>query len=72
MEIELHHLQEMQISDDQSKRSISGLPKSVESASSSSKWNLSSDELLVTCLNHNSENKLKPIENYLNHFINTS
>ena len=31
------------------------------------------DELFVTCLNNNSENKLaKPIENYLDLFINTS
>ena len=34
---------------------------------------MGSDELFVTCLNHNSKNKIeKPIKNYLDLFINTS
>ena len=66
----------MQISDDESKKSVSSFAESVESgeiSSSSSEWKTGSDELFVTCLNDNSENKIgKPIENYLDLFINTS
>ena len=63
----------MQISDDESKKSISSLAESVESgeiSSSSSKWNLSQDELFVTCLNPDTKTKKgKPIKNYLDLFI---
>ena len=52
------------------------MAESVESGeilSSSSEWNLDSDELFVICLNHNSENKRAiPIQNCLDHFMNTS
>ena len=41
--------------------------------SSSSKWKIGSDELFVTCLNCDSENKLaKSMKNCLDLFINTS
>ena len=57
----------MQISDNESKKSISSLAESVESgdlSSSSSEWNLGSDELFVTRLNRDSKNKIgKPIKN---------
>ena len=52
-EKELQHFQEMQISNDESKKSVSSLAESVEKgemSSSSSKWNLGSDELFVICL----------------------
>ena len=65
----------MQISDDESKKSISSLAESVESgeiSSSSSEWKTGSDELFVTCLNDNSDKIAKPIKNYLDLFINTS
>ena len=66
----------MQISEDESKKSVSSFEESVESgaiSSSSSTWNLCSDELFVTCLNYDSENKIaKLIKNYLDFFINTS
>ena len=73
-EKELQHFQEMQISNDESKKSVSSLVKSVESeeiSSSSSDWKIGSDELFVTCLNSDSENKIKPIKNDLDLFINT-
>ena len=44
----------MQISDDESKKSISSFAESVESgeiSASSSEWKMGSDELFVTCLN---------------------
>ena len=63
----------MQISKDESKKSIFSLVESMESGEisfSSSQW---SDELFVTCLNDNSENKIEiTIKNYLDLFINTS
>ena len=66
----------MQILDDESKKSISSFVESVKSgviSSSSSEWKIGSDELFVSCLNDNSENKIgKPIKNYLNLFINTN
>ena len=66
-EKELQRFQEIQISDDERKKSISRLAESVESGeilSSSSEWKISSDELFVTCLNDNNENKIgKPIKN---------
>ena len=66
----------MEISDDESKKRVSSLAESVESEeiwSSSSEWKISSDDLFVTCLNSNSENKTgKPIKNYLDLFVNTS
>ena len=58
MEKELKHLQEMQISDDDSKNSVSSLAESVESREfsfSSSEWKMGSDELFVTFLNCDSE-----------------
>ena len=58
----------MQISDDENKKSISSLVESVESgeiSSSSSEWNLGSDELFVTCFNNDSKRKIgKPIKNH--------
>ena len=66
----------MQISDNESKKSVSSFEESVEDgeiSSSSSEWKVGSDELFVTCLNNNSENKIgKPIINYLDLFINSS
>ena len=56
----------MQISDDESKKSVSSFAKSVESgeiSASSSEWKISSDELFVTFLN-NSDKIAKPIKNY--------
>ena len=53
-EMELHHLQKTYISDNKSKKSVSSVTESIESgeiSSSSSKWNLGSDKLFVTCLN---------------------
>ena len=47
--------------------------ESEEISSSSSEWKTDSEELFVTCLNENSENKIaKPIKNYFDLFINTS
>ena len=72
-EKELQHFQEKQISDNEDKKSASSVAESVESGEispSSSKWNLGSDELFVTCLNDNSENKIaKSIKKYLDLFI---
>ena len=51
----------MQISDDESKKSVSSLAESVENgeiSSTSSEWNIGSDKLFVTCLNHDSNNKI--------------
>ena len=66
----------MQISDNESKKSVSSVAQSVEKgeiSSSSSEWNLGSDKLFVTCIKDDSKNKTgKPINNYLNLFINTS
>ena len=59
----LQHFQEMQIFENERKKSVSSLAESVESgeiSSSSSEWNL-----FVTCLNGNSESKIKPFESYL-------
>ena len=59
-ENELHHFQEIQISDNESKKNVSSLAESMESGeilSSSSEWGLGLDNLFVTCLNENSENK---------------
>ena len=66
----------MQISNNETKRSVSSLAESVENgeiSSSNSEWKKGSDELFVICLNSDSENKIgKPIKNYLDLFINTS
>ena len=72
----------MQIFDDESKKSISSYKKSISSLaesvesgkilSSSSEWNLGLDKLFVMCLNCDSKNKIKLINNYLDFFINTS
>ena len=73
---ELHHFQEMQISDDESKKSESSFTESVETGEisySSSEWKTGSDKLYVTCLNRDSKNLIgKPIKNYLDLFVNTS
>ena len=64
----------MQISDDESKKSVSSVTESVESgeiSSYSSEWKIGSDEFFVICLNRDSENKIRPIKNYLDLFINT-
>ena len=75
-EKELQHFQEMQISDDERKKSVSSLAESVETgeiSSSSSEWKIGSDEIFVTCLNCDSKNIIGiPINNYLDLFINTS
>ena len=67
MEKELQHFQEMQISDDESKKSVSSLAESVKSGEISysiAELKTGSDESFVTCLNCNSENKIgKPIKN---------
>ena len=58
----------MQISDDESKISISSFVESVESGeilASSSEWKMGLDELFVTCLNDNSDKIAKPTS--LNH-----
>ena len=66
----------MKISDNESKKSVSSLAESVESgeiSASTSEWNLGSDEIFLTCLNIESENKIgKPIWNYLDLLIDTS
>ena len=54
----------MQISDDESKKSVSSFAESVESgeiSASSSEWKMGSDELFVTCLNDSDKiaNQLK-------------
>ena len=70
-EKEIQYFQEMQISDDKSKKSISSFTESVESGkilSSSSEWKIAPDELFVTYLN-NSDKIAKPIKNYLDLFI---
>ena len=58
----------MQISDNESKKSVPSLAESGESrkiSSSSSEWKTGLDELFVTCLNNDRENKIaKPIKNY--------
>ena len=56
-EKELQHFQDMQIPDDENKKSVSSLTISVESGeilSRSYEWKTCSDELFVTCLNENS------------------
>ena len=57
----------MQMSDDESKKSISSFAESVESgkiSASSSEWKMGSDrELFVTCLNDNGDKIAKPIKN---------
>ena len=71
----LHSFQEIQISYDESKKSVSSLAESGESgeiSASTSEWKMGPDELFVTCLNHDSKSKIKPIKNYLDLFINTS
>ena len=56
----------MQISNNESKKSVSNFAESVESgeiSSSTSEWNLGWDKLFVTCLNINSKNTIgKPIK----------
>ena len=52
----------MQVSDDESKKSVSSLierVKSGEISSSKSEWKTGSDELFVTCLKNDSENKVE-------------
>ena len=65
MEKELQHFQEIQISDDGDKKSVSSLADSGEKgkkSSSSPEWKTGSKELFDTCFNNNSENKIgKPI-----------
>ena len=63
----------MQISDDDSNKSVSSLAKSVENgeiSSSSSEWKIDSDELFITYLNRKEIRKL--IKNYFHLFINAS
>ena len=61
LEKELLYIQEMQISDDEIKKSV----ESREISSYNTEWKIDSDELFVTCLNWDSENKIgKPIKNY--------
>ena len=59
----------MQILDEESKTSISSFAESVESgeiSASNSEWKTGSDELFITYLNDNSENKIeKPIKIFL-------
>ena len=66
----------MQILDEESKKSVSSIAESVESGeilSFSSGWKPGSDELFVTCINNDSENKIaNSIKNYLDLCINTS
>ena len=65
----------MQISNNESKKSVYNLKESIESgeiSSSSSECKTGSDESFVTYLYRNSENKIKPIKNFLDLFINTS
>ena len=66
----------MQISNNESKKSVSSLAESLESgetSASNSEWKIGSDELFVTCLNCESENKIgKPIKYHLDLFINSS
>ena len=68
MEKELQYFQEIQIPDDKSKKSNSSFAESMESweiSASSSEWKTGSDKLFVTCLYHNSDNKIgKTIKNY--------
>ena len=62
-EKEIQHFQEIQISDDESKKSLSIFAESVESgeiSASSSEWKIGSDELFVTCINDNSDKIAKP------------
>ena len=76
MEKELQHFQEIQISNNESKKSVSSFEESLEDGeilSSTSEWNTGSDELFVTYLNDNKENKIrKPNRNYLDLFINAT
>ena len=76
MEKEIQHFQEIQIPDNESKKSISSAAENIESgeiSSSSSEWKIGSDKLFVTCLNDNAKNKIaKPITNYLDLLIKTS
>ena len=73
---ELQHFQKMHITDNESKKSVSSLAESVENGeilSFSSEWKMGWDELFVTCLNRDNDNKKgKLIKNYLDRFINTS
>ena len=47
--------------------------ESGEISSSSSEWKIGPDDLFVTSLNDNSENKIeKPIKNFFDLFINSS
>ena len=65
----------IQISNCESKKSVSIFEESVEDgeiSSSGSVWKTSLDELFVTHLNRNNDKIGKPIQNYLDHFINTS
>ena len=75
-EKELQHFQEIQILDNESKKSVSSYAECVESGEISSfysEWKISSDALFVTYLNCDGENKIgKTIKNYLDLFINTS
>ena len=67
----MQHFQEIQISDDESKKSISSFAESIKSgeiSASSSEWKISSDELFVTCLNDNSDKISKPIKKLLGSF----
>ena len=64
----------MQISDDESKKSVSSFAESIESreiSASSSERKMNSDKLFVTCLN-DSDRTAKPIKKYLDLFINIS
>ena len=59
MDKDLQHFQEMQIFDNESKKSVCSMAESIESGeilSSSSKRKLDLDELFVICLNCDNEN----------------
>ena len=74
-EKELQQFQEIHISDNERKISISSFAKSVESrevSSSSFEWKIDLHKLFVTCLNGNSDKIAKSIIYYLYLFINTS
>ena len=72
---ELQYFQEMQISDNESKKSVFSVVESVvsgEISASSSEWKTGLDELFVTCPNDDSDKIGKLIQNYLYLFIYTS
>ena len=65
----------MQVSDDESKKTVSSVAVKVENgeiSSSSYKWNECLDAIFVSCLSDNSDKIGKPIKNYFDLFIDTS